>query len=118
MSGAMTRLRHLWSHHRAALVVFVLALIVTLLLAVRTTVFTVYWLDPAHRDQPLAGWMTPRYVAHSYAVPPKALGLPPPGPGDPWHITLDQIAARNGETLKALNARISAAVAAWRVAHP
>lgn len=114
----MARLRHLWAHHRAALVVFVLALVVTLVLAVRATVFAVYWLDPAHRDQPLAGWMTPRYVAHSYAVPPEALGLPPPGPDDPRRMTLDQIAAQRGESLDALIAEVSAAVAAWRAAHP
>jgi hypothetical protein len=37
---------------------------------------TVYW----HRDEPIRGWMTIGYVAHSYHVPPhilyQALGLP------------------------------------------
>jgi hypothetical protein len=39
---------------------------------------TVYWHN--HRDEPIRGWMTIGYVAHSYHVPPhilyEALGLP------------------------------------------
>lgn len=31
-------------------------------------------MDPAHQDQDLAAWMTPRYVAQSYKLPPNVLG--------------------------------------------
>jgi hypothetical protein len=47
--------------------------------AVRTVRSAVYWSH--HRDEPIHGWMTVRYVAHSYRVPPhvlyEALGVQP-----------------------------------------
>jgi hypothetical protein len=46
--------------------------------AVHTVRRVVYW--QAHRDEPIRGWMTVGFVAHSYRVPPRvlydALGLP------------------------------------------
>lgn len=48
------------------------------LYAVRTKRDAVYWRH--HREEPIRGWMTVGYVAHSYHVPPhvlyEALGLP------------------------------------------
>jgi hypothetical protein len=79
---------------------------------------SVYWNDPAHRDQALDGWMTPRYVAQSYDIPPEvfipALFLDPAQ--KPRRISLDAIAAENGVTLGELQMRIDAAVAQWRSA--
>lgn len=60
------------------LVAFGAALCVTGLFAARTIQNALYW--RAHTDEPIRGWMTIGYVAHSYHVPPhvlyKALGLP------------------------------------------
>jgi hypothetical protein len=46
--------------------------------AVHTARKVIYW--QAHRDEPIHGWMSVGYVAHSYRVPPYvlylALGLP------------------------------------------
>ena len=66
--------------------------------------FTVYWSDPAHRNQNIAGWMTPRYVGHSWQVPPEviatALGLTQDGSGR--RITLADIAESQGSDMAAL----------------
>jgi len=61
------------------LTAFLLVLCFTGLHAVRTARDASYWRH--HRDEPIRGWMTVGYVAHSYRVPPhvlyEALGLPP-----------------------------------------
>jgi hypothetical protein len=57
---------------------FLLVVAFTAFFAVRTVRRAVYWHQ--HRDEPIRGWMTVGYVAHSYRVPPHvlyaALGLP------------------------------------------
>jgi hypothetical protein len=60
------------------LAAFLLVLSGTGLYAVHTVREVRYW--RTHRDEPIRGWMTIGYVAHSYHVPPyvlcQALGLP------------------------------------------
>lgn len=114
-----TRISHLWHNNRFALIAFVLAVVVLGMFTVRTVVATIYWMDPAHRDQALAGWMTPRYVARSYGLPPEVLGpaLFLEKDTAPKRRSLDAIAADNGVTLAALQSRIDAAVAVWREEH-
>lgn len=94
----MTRLAHLWTHHRLLLAGFVLALAITLFFAFRLIAFAIYWNDPAHREQPIAGWMTPRYIAHSWHLPPEdvraALNLTPDR--TEGRITLIEIAEQRG----------------------
>jgi hypothetical protein len=71
--------------------------VAALFFAVRLTVFTIYWSDPAHRDQAVEGWMTPGYVARSWDVDPEVIraALPPPPDGTPdRRPTLDAIAGR------------------------
>lgn len=65
----MNAARNLWRKHRFLFIAFITALVVTVFFAARLLVFTLYWADPAHHDQPLEGWMTPRYIAHSYELP-------------------------------------------------
>lgn len=113
-------LRHLWRSHRIALIAFVVAVTLLGFFAVRTVTATIYWMDPTHQDQPIAGWMTPRYVAQSYNLPPDVLGpalfLLPGAP--PRRRSLDAIAADNGITLDDLQRRIDEAAAAWRANQP
>lgn len=89
-----------------------LAACVTLTFAARTVVFAVYWSDPAHHEQPLAGWMTPRYIARSWHVPPQvvpqALGLAP-AQGHPE--PLEKLARDAGIALPEAIARVKAAIA-------
>ena len=58
---------------------FGVAVFVTGFFAIRFTVSMIYWADPAHLDQQIQGWMTPRYVVQSWQVHPEvirdALGL-------------------------------------------
>lgn len=65
----LTAARNLWRKHRFLFLAFITALVVTAFFAARLLVFSLYWSDPAHHDQPVEGWMTPRYVAHSYQLP-------------------------------------------------
>jgi hypothetical protein len=59
-------------------ILFLLVAGFTAFRAVHTVRRVVYW--QAHRDEPIRGWMTVGFVAHSYRVPPRvlydALGLP------------------------------------------
>ncbi|MFC2969058.1 hypothetical protein [Acidimangrovimonas pyrenivorans] len=109
----MSTLARLWRHHRLSLVAFVLAAGLTLFFAIRMAVFSVYWSDPAHHNQVPQGWMTPRYVARSWQVPPEtvtAVTGPLQAKGHP--MTLEQIADAQGVPLTDLIARIEAALAA------
>lgn len=119
----MTRLRAIWTERRWLLLVFVAAVLLTGFFAVRTVTSTLYWMDSAHQDQPIEGWMTPRYISMSYDLPPEivgqALSLPPPGsPGAMPRQTLDQIARHQSVTLEQLQSRIDAAVTTWRATNP
>jgi hypothetical protein len=60
------------------LAVFLIIVGFTAFKAVHTARAVIYW--KAHPDEPIRGWMSIGYVAHSYHVPPHvlflALGLP------------------------------------------
>lgn len=66
----MNRIGHLWRHHRPGLLGFCLAVAVTLFFVLRMAVQTVHWMDADNRFQPPAPWMTPRYIALSWDLPP------------------------------------------------
>lgn len=108
----------LWSRHRLLLGAFVVALAVTLFLAGRAVMFSLYWADPAHSDESIAGWMTPRYIAHSWDVPPEvigdALGLRPEG--NPRRLTVGEIAEGQGVPLSEITDRITVGIEAFRAA--
>lgn len=103
-----SRLAHLWAHHKLLFLSFALALTVTLFFVLRTVVFFVYWSDPAHRNQPLEPWMTPRYIANSYDKTPEQvmalLGLTKP---DRLRPTLDWIAKQQGISTRQLIADLT-----------
>ncbi|WP_375254660.1 hypothetical protein [Yoonia sp.] len=78
----------------------------------------IHWVHPSHQDQPLAGWMTPRYVGQSYRVPPEvvksAFEMDMNSP--PHRISLDRLAAENGMSMDEMQSALDTAVAAWRAA--
>lgn len=96
---------------------FGLALVVSAVFLFRFTASVIYWSDPRHVDQPIAGWMSPRYVARSWSVPPgvvdEALGLEKGrrGGGKP---TLERIAQEQGRDLDAVRADVHEAIDAFR----
>lgn len=112
----LLRLKSLWAHHRAALLAFIGMLCIAGYFGFNAIAAAIYWSDPRHQDQPLAPWMTPRYVAQSYDIPPEVLG---PAlyfePGDPpRRRRLEDIAAANDVTLEALQQRVTKATTAFR----
>ena len=107
-------IRQLWNSHRIVLLAFVIALAALGYFGVKTISATIYWMDPAHQNQPLAGWMTPRYVAQSYGLPRATIedvfqlerGIDPP------RLRLDRLAMEKGLSLEEFQARVTAAAAA------
>ncbi len=94
---------------------FTLALALTLFFGVRMIMGAIYWADPRHTDQAIEGWMTPRYVAMSWRVPPEvvieALALERPEGRVP---RLEEIAAERGIDLATLTTMIEAAITTHR----
>ena len=107
---------HLWARHRWLLLATVAALALAVFFGVRAVLFGLYW--SGHRDETIAGWMTPRYVAMSWDVPPEvvgeALALAPDGSGR--RITLADLAAERGMSVEALGAEVAVAIAQYRAA--
>lgn len=107
---------HLWRRHRWLFLGFLLALALALFFGVRATVFTLYWSDPARRDEAIAGWMTPRYIAYSWQVPPEvvgdALGLAADGMGR--RVTVGEVAQSRGTSVDAVARDLAAAIEAFR----
>lgn len=62
----------LWRRHPVLLPVFTLALLAALFFGGRALTFavTLGW----RAEQPVAGWMTPRYIVRTYGVPREAVG--------------------------------------------
>ena len=108
--------RHRAMIRRALLAVLALALIGTLIFAVRLATSTALWRDPPQPNEPIAGWMTPRYVARSWDVPPEviaaALALEHDGSGR--KITLAELAAQRGTDPATLTAELTLAITAYR----
>jgi hypothetical protein len=99
---------------------FVLAVAVTVFFAVRLVLFTLFWADPTHREQPIEGWMSPGYVAHSWDLPREkvagSLDLEPRTDGR--RLTLDEIAEERGVPVADLIATLEAMIAAHRADRP
>lgn len=114
----MTTLKHLWGEHRLALIAFIAALGALAYFSFTTLAAFIYWNDPAHQEQALADWMTPRYVGQSYNLPREVIedvffierGNEPP------RMRIGTIAAANDMTLDDLQTRLDAAKAVFEAA--
>lgn len=111
----MNGIGKLWRDHRIAFLAFLTAVAVTLFFAVRLVIFSVYWSDPAHRNQLPEGWMTPGYVARSWHLSReevlRALDLPPTS-GRPR--SFDEIAKDRGVPVSTVLGEVAAALTALR----
>ncbi|MBW8318069.1 MAG: hypothetical protein K0M47_01450 [Rhizobium sp.] len=119
----MKALSILWQRHRLLLGAFLGATLIALYFASRFLLSVLYWSDPAHRNQPLEGWMTIGYVAHSYDVPRdrlvELLGLQPPDdPDRKARPTLERIARDRGQPLETFENDIEVAIARLRAEEP
>jgi hypothetical protein len=105
---------------RVLIGVLAAATIFIAIFSVRAVASFIYWQDAAHQFQPIAGWMTPRYVAKSWQVPPEvvsgALGLEMSGGAG--RASLEQVAEARGEDVAAVIESLDAAIAAHRATRP
>ncbi len=105
-------LRRAWREQRPLLIAFVAALGLMLGFAVAEFRSVERWVGPEGADPPIAGWMTPRYVAHAWDVPPEvvaeALALGRDGTGK--RVTLRDLAAARGVALETMAADLEAAI--------
>ncbi|WP_321338217.1 hypothetical protein [uncultured Cohaesibacter sp.] len=62
-------LRYFWKEQPIALSIFVVAVVLLVFFGIRFVDRFIYFHDPAHRNQALEPWMTPRYVGMSYKLP-------------------------------------------------
>lgn len=103
----MKTLKRLWQTNRVALIGFGLAALAVVFFTLRIVVSTLYWSNPAHRQQIPEGWMTPGMVARSWHIPRENLaeitGIAPSGERGQ---SLTEIAARRGIPLSDLVAEI------------
>ncbi|WP_439154122.1 hypothetical protein [Yoonia sp.] len=101
---------------KALKALLVLAVIGMVFFALRLTMATSVWHTPSGPQDPIAGWMTPRYVAKSWDVPPEivsqALALEMDGSGR--KVTLSELATEQDTDVATLIADLGAAIAAYR----
>lgn len=112
-------LRRMWAAAPVATTVLGLALALVLVFGLRLALWSLFGPPPVALDQPIAGWMTPRFVAMSWRIPPEVVGDALDlvrGEGRPGN--LDQIARDRGVPVEDLIAELEAAIAAHRAAHP
>jgi len=110
--------KRIWAAAPVATVVLGLALVVSLGFALRMAAFWVYWNDPAHRDQQIQAWMTPRFVAHSWHVPREVLldALAMERPPSTGPVSLRELAVTLDMPVETLILRLEAAIAEHRAA--
>jgi hypothetical protein len=106
-------LKRLWRQNRWLTLSFLVTLMLALVFIIRAGIFFVYWQQ--HRDEPIQGWMTIRYIANSYRVEPRmvhdALGLQEKRPE---RRPLIRIAREEGRPLDALIESVLEAIEADR----
>lgn len=106
----MSTVRSFIRSHLLAVAIFVVAIGTAATFGIRFASDARYFKDPAHREQALEGWMTPRYVGMSWGLPKHVIGdimdLDPDSPRDGRPPTLDQVAATLGITLAELQVRV------------
>jgi hypothetical protein len=111
-------IRRLWAAAPLATALLVLALAATLVFGTRSALFWAGHHARIGREQPVAAWMTPGYVAHSWHVPRdvviEALSLD--RRDGPPRASLADIAAERDVPVAALIDRLEDAIAAHRAA--
>lgn len=111
----IARLRAAWVKAPWLLSAFALAAALTLYFGISTVLDAIYWADPRHIDQEIAGWMSPGYIAMSWDVPREVMieALDrAPGLGGPHR--LEDIAQERGVTLDTLVEEVQAAIQTYR----
>lgn len=103
--------RYLSRRQPLVLLAFVASSVFTVYFAAKLGAHAMYFSDPAHRAPPIAGWMTPAYVAMAHEIEPELLR-------DALSVesgrrrTLSEIARGRGLSLEALIDEVEAALVA------
>lgn len=86
--------------------------ILALVFAIKLGLALMQWAAGPPPDPPLEGWMTPRFVAHSWNVPPELIGqiLDMPQDGTGRRITLETLAQSRDQPLSEMIADLEAAI--------
>ncbi|HCQ65852.1 MAG TPA: hypothetical protein DIU07_12185 [Rhodobacteraceae bacterium] len=109
-----------WAAAPVATLLLAVALAATAVFGVRSAVFWAHGFERIAREQPVAAWMTPGYVALSWHLPREAvieaLTLDPRA-GSPRKTLADLAAERNVPVTTLIDA-LEAAIADHRAAHP
>jgi hypothetical protein len=110
------RIKDLWTHNRYLLIAFVVAISLSGFFSARAVSQFVYWADPAHQDQTLAGWMTPRYVGRSYDITPEVVqeAFNLLQDGAPRRVSLEKLSEEKGISLNEMQWQLDVVVARWR----
>ena len=112
-------MKALWRRRPVILTAFLLSLALMLFFGIRALVWTIYWNDPARANQPVADWMTPRYVVMAYGIPREALGdLLELDPSALKRQSLAEIAVQTGRTPQQLITEIEDLIAEQRQERP
>lgn len=113
-------IRRAWAAAPLAVIILALASVAAGVFAVRSAMFWYYWSDPAHRDQQIAAWMTPGYIAHSWYVPRDvvldALGAPRGKDARPRNLR--ELSDLLGVPVEQLVAQAESAIADYRALNP
>lgn len=108
-------MRRLWREAPLLTTGLFLSLLVAAFFAIRLALGAIYWADPRHQDMAIEPWMTPRFVAMSWDLPPdvvrEALGLTREGSGPE---PLEKLAASRGVPVKDLIQALETAIADHR----
>lgn len=108
--------RRSWSAAPVVTGVLAFALVAALFFGTRLALFWYHHPPSAEREQPVAAWMTPRYVARSWRVPREvilgALQLQQPLEGGP--VSLAEIAEQRGVPVDRVIADLERAITTYR----
>lgn len=104
-------LRFLVKRHPMPTALLVVALAFLVWFATAFVREALYFSDPAHQQQDLALWMSPRYVGKSWDLPPEVIVQTMELDADNAQPTLKEVTADLGISLEELQVRIEAAKA-------
>ena len=112
--------KRLWAAAPLATLLLALALAAAGLFGVRGVMLWAHRHERIASEQPVAAWMTPGLIAHSWHVPREVIldALDAPGRPAQGPMNLTELAEMQGTTVEALIAEANAAIAAWRAEHP
>lgn len=108
-------MRRLWQTHRRLVIAFGVTAGLAVILLVRGLVLVPPRGDP---DMPVAAWMTPGFVVHTYHLDPDVMSqILGEAPGERRRQTLAQIATAQGRVVTEILAELQAAIDDARAQH-